>query len=122
MSELMKCGHTANGTYDGRPVCVICAGINPGAHVVVSAKPSLEGRTATCGDHGATPSRWDLAFFEYMGAGSRYATDVCACGYARSAHEKKLRGERVSALVCDAFTARGERATDLYYCGCRGWD
>jgi hypothetical protein len=76
---MMGCGHAANGSHllpNGRrePACVICAGLDPGATVVVS-KPSLEGRRAYCTyrvgrgnrphEPGGVPSDWGLWFFEY---------------------------------------------------------
>ena len=73
MLYLMKCGHIALGTKDGKPVCPICYGINSGAEEVVQVidetkEPTkgLEGRYARCNDCGKlTPSRWNLPFFEY---------------------------------------------------------
>lgn len=63
---MMKCGHTSQATRgDGRPSCVICVGINPGAEVVDDAPAPLDGRNATCCYCKASkPSSPDLAFFE----------------------------------------------------------
>ena len=65
MTELMKCGHAANAHQDGKPVCVICVGIDAGA-TVVEEKPDLTGRKARCSDCGSeVDSSFNLAFFEY---------------------------------------------------------
>lgn len=96
-APLMKCGHAANSTLDGIPVCVICYGIRPGADQVVDDRPSLEGRRAVCcyknhlaryvrddkrGQHGMRPSSYDLAYFKHQ----------------------------------------PDQPFDSYYCGCHGWD
>ncbi|HSW91511.1 MAG TPA: hypothetical protein VLG09_02605 [Candidatus Saccharimonadales bacterium] len=48
MSEfLMGCGHVANATKEGDPVCVICYGIIPGADNVVDM-PDFNYRIAKC--------------------------------------------------------------------------
>jgi hypothetical protein len=95
MKPMMKCGHAATGKDgDGRPSCVSCAGLDPGAHVVDESPPSLDGRTARCVycRHEA-PSSTGLAFFEYLGPGSNH------------------------------YRAKGNpKPNDAYYCGCRGWD
>lgn len=119
---MMGCGHVANSVVDGKPACVICAGIDPRAYVVVEA-PDLAGRMASCSCGKTVPSDSPhLAFFEYRGPGSRYDGGFCECGYAIVAHTKKQAGERVSPRVCDDFTPRALPETDSYYCGCRGWD
>jgi hypothetical protein len=65
---MMKCGHAANATdgKTGKPCCVICIGIKPGADIVDDV-PSLEGRFAVCsyGNHGKVPSSTNLAFFSH---------------------------------------------------------
>lgn len=61
-TPMMKCGHAANATCEGKPCCVIC-----GEHTVDDNPPSLEGRTAKCycgTSEPSDPSR--LAFFEYL--------------------------------------------------------
>ena len=47
---LMKCGHAANGKdhQTGKPVCVICLGIHPGAEVIETNQPDFNGRKAQC--------------------------------------------------------------------------
>ena len=44
---MMKCGHAANASSEGQPVCAICWG-KPEAKEVDESPPSLEGRTAKC--------------------------------------------------------------------------
>jgi hypothetical protein len=64
MPPMMKCGHAANATMDGKPACAICAGLTPLATVVDDAPPSLEGRIARCTYCGKEqPSSPDLWFF-----------------------------------------------------------
>jgi hypothetical protein len=67
MPPLMKCGCVASGTdANGKPVCVACAGINPGAYEVNDAPTDLTGRVAVCSSCGSTvPSSTNLPFFEY---------------------------------------------------------
>jgi endogenous inhibitor of DNA gyrase (YacG/DUF329 family) len=94
MSVLMKCGHTAQGVdrATGKPVCVICVGIDLGAREVDNnaSEETLKNRVARCPSCGHTlPSSYDLPFFEFCGV---------------------PRGSR---------SARGE---DSFYCGCKGWD
>ena len=69
MKDLMQCGHTANAHQDGKPVCVICIGIDAGATVIVE-KPDLTGRKARCSYYGSKcqnerGSDYNLAFFEH---------------------------------------------------------
>lgn len=59
----MKCGHTANATCDGKPVCVICAGIVAGADEIDENPPSLDGRQMRCSDCGATRASDPAAAF-----------------------------------------------------------
>ena len=62
---MMGCGHAANATMGGEPVCVICYGITEGADRVVSA-PDLTGRKSTCTYCGGeVESSIGLPFFEW---------------------------------------------------------
>jgi len=65
---MMRCGHAANAVdANGDLCCVICVGIRPGATVVDSSPPSLDGRTARCycgREEPSDPTR--LAFFEHV--------------------------------------------------------
>lgn len=95
-------------------------------YVVPEQPDPLAGRVAVCPscktEH---PSSTDLAFFEYRGPGSRYATSICMNdGFTRGAHERKVeRNEPHLRNLCDRFEANPNgRDTDTYYCGCRGWD
>jgi hypothetical protein len=79
MKVLMSCGHQANGEHEGRPVCVICFGIHPGADTYMEEPPDLRTRMAVCPDCGqtrlsATPS---LPFFQYR---PDQETDSFYCG------------------------------------------
>ena len=84
MSKLMKCGHVAQGIEQetSKPICVICAGIHPGASEVDEDLPSLEGRMAVCSGckkrpSTTEPSSWDLPFFKYH---ENYKEDSYYCG------------------------------------------
>lgn len=79
--HFMKCGHTANAVRsDGKPACVICAGIVPGWDEVETQPPSLEGRKARCayGQHAEVESSFSLAFFEYT-PNKTHDTYYCGC-------------------------------------------
>lgn len=64
---LMQCGHVAQATDEnGKPVCVICLGIDPKATEVAEELPDLAGRKARCPYCRKTrDSSFDLPFFEY---------------------------------------------------------
>jgi hypothetical protein len=123
----MQCGHTANARDDiGRPVCVICVGINPGAVNISALRPDLTGRKARCSYYsycgGEEDSTYNLAFFEYRGEGSFEAENRCKnCKFFHVAHTDTVRKSR-NPSVCNNFEAIGSLEYDLYYDGCRGWD
>lgn len=121
MKPMMKCGHQANTTKDGKPACVICAG-SPAADEIADS-PNLEGRQAECWHCGTTkPSTLSgqLAFFEYRGDNKR----LCECGFANTTH--------LSVCAINPFTRKPNKTDhkfkakvfefDSFYCGCRGWD
>lgn len=116
---MMKCGHAANAVDgNGKPCCVICVGINPGATVVDKETPDLTDRVSMCADCKKTvPSSTELAFFEYRGEGSPSATQRCKCGYYKTAH-------LMEGFECKngGFEPHGAYDTDLHYDGCRGWN
>lgn len=117
---IMKCGHAANATYKGKPCCVICFGITPGADEISETSPSLENRKAKCAHcQNMKPSSEELPFFEFKGEGSHHAVEMCTCGYSKTAHEASGYCERGK---CFEFTPRGPAEHDSYYCGCQGWD
>ena len=82
--------------------------------------PDLSGRKAQCVCGRTTPSSIGLASFEYRGPASRWATDVCVCGYHRLAHHEDVRKAAVSPTLrnCPGFRARGQAPFDAYWCGC----
>jgi len=48
-TPMMKCGHSANATTEeGKPCCVVCIGIHPGAEEINDNPPSFEDRKAHC--------------------------------------------------------------------------
>ncbi len=65
-TPMMECGHAANATRAGDPVCAICFGITADAENIAAA-PDLEGRTAVCSyaGHKPVPSSTSLAFFAH---------------------------------------------------------
>lgn len=73
MSKLMKCGHTANATVNGKEMCTICDCFEEADEM-----PSLEGRRAKCiyCNH-TVKSSYDLPFFKYQPI---YASDRFYCG------------------------------------------
>lgn len=79
MSVLMQCGHTASGTTsNGDPSCIICTGLTSLAEMVADVQPSVEGRTARCGNcKGTTKSSFSLPFFSYR---PNSDTDGYYCG------------------------------------------
>lgn len=123
-TPMMACGHAANASRTRKngevfPVCAICFGIVIGADVVMAADGmNLVGRVARCSCLKTAPSDTSLAFFEYLGPGSRDAVEHCAvCNYHVRAHEpgKTQAGH--------GFTPKAEgKPEDRFYCGCRGWD
>lgn len=134
---MMECGHAANSLDgEGKPACVICAGIDPRAKIVALIAPDMTGRVARCSSvagiagsgHAEMPSSPDLAFFEFRGEGSRAATESCIhCGFALGAHQEDAPRNRdgkrmVDRYGCPGFVPRGPWECDTYYCGCRGWD
>jgi hypothetical protein len=78
---MMKCGHVAQGTKGdtGKPVCVICIGIDPGAEIIDENPPDLTGRMAKCRscDY-MKESKFSLAFFEYR-PDREYDLFYCGC-------------------------------------------
>ena len=117
-TPMMSCGCAANAqrrlaiTGEQIPCCMIhdCTDVVPA--------PDLTERQARCGCGKLVASDPDkAAFYEFRGIGSRYATDLCECGYTKSAHEKPH-----IAAKCQNFIARGPHEFDSFYCGCRGWD
>lgn len=77
---MMECGHAANATSKGDPVCAICVGLHPGARVIAEAQPDLTGRTAKCSYRcGSTaPSSTSLAFFTHQ-PNQEHDNYYCGC-------------------------------------------
>ena len=63
-NPMMKCGHAANATSDGKPCCAICSPSN--GWDVVDNNAIVEGREAKCGScKNIKASSPNLAFFEH---------------------------------------------------------
>ena len=110
---LMNCGCRANASFQNKPCCAVHL-----CQEVVKEQPKLEERMAKCayGEHAIVPSSLGLAFFEYKGPGSPYASNVCKhCRMYEIAHEN-------GGTKCRNFEPIGPAECDTYYCGCRGWD
>lgn len=120
-TPMMMCGHAANSTHDALPACVICW---PSAESITIAAtgPDLTGRLAKCDCGNTEPSRTGLAFFEYLGPGSRQAVSQCKhCRYSIEAHTPEVM-VRNTALKCTTFEPHGGFESDRFYCGHAGWD
>jgi len=80
----MKCGHTANAVKEnGKPVCVICAGITPDAEIISEEIPDLTDRKARCTYYGGkyhseALSKLRLPFFEYK-PDNEFDEYYCGC-------------------------------------------
>jgi hypothetical protein len=62
---MMKCGHRANATSNGKPCCVICADITAGYNEV-APEPDLSKRMCKCPQcDKIVPSTKAVAFFEH---------------------------------------------------------
>jgi len=80
MNPLMKCGHAANATSRGKPVCVICYGIDEGAAVIDESPPDLAGRKAKCTYcKREKDSSLELPFFEYGEGKWKHDWYYCGC-------------------------------------------
>lgn len=76
---IMKCGHAANATHNGNPVCAICFGLTPDAEIIADTAPDLTGRKAMCSQCGRiTDSSENLLFFEYRPE-QEYDSFYCGC-------------------------------------------
>jgi hypothetical protein len=84
MQTLMKCGHSTTAKdKDGKPVCIICFGVNNDATIVEDNKPNLTGRKAICCQHKhltqkIVDSNFNLPFFEYR-PDEKYDAFYCGC-------------------------------------------
>jgi hypothetical protein len=67
----------------------------------------------------------DLPFFESRLEGTKAASLCATCGYYEVAHgynEKRSNPVPPPATVGHSYSPGGAWPTDLFYCGCRGWD
>lgn len=77
MMYRMKCGHIANATSNGKPVCAICSCFE--VERECKENEGLEGRIAKCTScNNTTPSNWGLPFFKYKPDEERDAY-YCGC-------------------------------------------
>jgi hypothetical protein len=76
---MMKCGHAANATIDGKRACVLCVNIRAGWDEVSVEEPDLSGRAARCSycKH-STVSSVSLPFFEHKPK-HKYDAYYCGC-------------------------------------------
>lgn len=92
----------------------------------------IEGRTAVCLCKKTRPSSDypNLAFFDYRGVG--HGKEDCKnCGYTEVVHQPGGNPMSVSYKrmfpkwpdnCCKVYERTVSWETDIYYCGCRGWD
>jgi hypothetical protein len=102
-TPMMKCGHSANAEHDGKPCCVICAGITEGWDIVDTNPPDLSSRKARCINYGK-PTRHNECNF----GGER--DTICHCEQPSDPTHLPF------------FEYKPEREFDNFYCGCHSWD
>jgi hypothetical protein len=103
---------TAEKVLDDENICKVC-----------NTKELLKDRKAVCSCGAAADSSPSLAFFEYRGPGSKSATELCQdCGYHKIVHQPINPSTGRPGITTHEFTPRGDVGTDLFYCGCNGWD
>jgi hypothetical protein len=122
---ILACGCEANATRtlaDGTkvPSCVIHMVDTP-----MKTPPDLTGRTARCTCGETRPSDGPrLAFFEYLGAGTYEATELCkTCGYHTDAHHDRPCQVCGGSGQCTITATRGPNAgtSTTHRCNrCRG--
>ena len=122
---ILECGHSANATDGkGNPACAIHSTAQGGTTPVKTA-PDLTARQARCSCGATANSSMGLAFFEYLGDGSRDATELCrncGSGYVTHLELNTSTGRPGHKFGVCEFTPKGDVGYDRYYCGCRGWD
>jgi len=75
---MMKCGHRANATNNGKPCCVICAGFNDKWKEIVE-EPDLTNRKCRCEYcKKIVPSLNAVAFYEHR-PNEEYDTHYDGC-------------------------------------------
>lgn len=102
---MMKCGHAANATCDGKPSCAICAGLTPDALIVDASPPDLTLRAARC---------------HYYGHRAR-GFGKCESNYGTKPNQP-CDAQRPSSPGLPFFESRPSEEFDRFYCGCHGWD
>lgn len=111
MAVMMKCGHAANATSDGKPACVICAMIDSGWNVVDDSPPDLSQRRARCTDYGRV-GRYD---------GNQGCKRGTPCNCEEPSSDGITTDGKPSRLAF--FEYRPGKEFDEFYCGCSvGWD
>jgi len=104
---MMMCGHAANATTgDGKPSCVICAGLTPDALIVNETPPLFLGRMARCSYYNTLPKGRNHEGPERDGCKKG---NFCLC-------------EKPSNTNLAFFQHNPTREYDEFYCGCYGWD
>lgn len=74
---VMKCGHVANATCEGKPCCIICMP-NKDAFIVMEEESNYDGRSARCTECGKiVNSNENLAFFKHTS--SEFDEYYCGC-------------------------------------------
>lgn len=103
---MMKCGHAANATSDGKPVCAICAPVN-GWNEIDYSPDSLEGRLARC------------TYYGYPSHGRDFGPIYGGCNCEKG---KVCKCETASDSELPFFEHRPGADFDSFFCGCKGWN
>lgn len=110
MIVMLRCGCAAMATHSnphdglpaGHPSCVIHAGIDAGACVVVPS-PDFSARRARCFWYGKPPRKSECNY------GAKWNEPACQC-------------EQPSGTTLPFFVSTPTKEYDEFYCGCHSWD
>lgn len=102
---MMKCGHAANSTSNGKPSCVICFGCEGELNIIVDdSPPDLSQRKARC------------SYFGIVADGRNSESNY------GSKKRRKCTAEQPSGTDLPFFSYQPNKDFDSFYCGCWGWD
>jgi len=94
---MIECCQVANANSNGKPCCVICAGVLPEAFIVNENPPSLEGRIAKCAygcgneDHQSKAYKVDLTFLNTVVKIVLNLKHCKVCGFGPTAHLRRSK-------------------------------
>lgn len=87
-----------------------------------ATKALLADRIAKCSCGKEQPSSLGLAFFEFLGAGSKVVHSCKHCGYNDVVHWPINPNTGRAMNLDHDFEPRTPLGHDRFYCGHRGWD